>query len=212
MAQASSSVFPETNNGPIVLLWSCLLFMAVKFRSVFPVKMKRTQDRKAVLNNGIQKKRVLFEAFERGSASAAVAPALDGMNKAVRIRTGWKRDQNGWKGDRLGCIQTHGEGDRSVHMLSLACNDVALAFFQICSAPDIYAFYSFCLELRCSCFASHAHTVIPVLWNIDEIGSIAERHWQSKVEVMKSVLYFPDMHKIQELHSLVCASCYAQYE
>ena len=138
--------FPETNNGPIAFLLSCLLFMAVTFGSVFSVKMKRTQDRKAVLNNGIQKKRVLFEAFERGSASAAVAPALDGMDTAVRIRTGWKLDQNGWKGDRLGCIQTHGEGDRSVHMLSLACNDVALAFSIFVQFPTYMPFILFVLS------------------------------------------------------------------
>jgi len=32
------------------------------------------------------------------------------------------------------------------------------------------------------------------------------------LESCASVLYFPEMHKIQELHALVCASCYAQYE
>ena len=133
------------------------------------------------------------------------------------VWTGQKRDQNGCKRDRSGPIQTHGEGDRFVHMLPLACNDVALAFFQFCSVPDIYAFYSVCLELRCSCFASHAHTIIPVLWNIDKIGSIVERYWQSKVEVMR-LQWSPyqentdSTHKIQELHAMVCASCYAQYE
>ena len=61
------------------------LVTALKIGSVFSVKMKRAQDRKAVLDNGIQKKRMLFEALEHGSASAAIAPALDGMDKAVRI-------------------------------------------------------------------------------------------------------------------------------
>ena len=74
-----------------------------------------------------------------------------------------------------------------------------------------------CLELRCSCFASHAHTVIPVLWNIDKFGSIVERYWQSKVEVLRLHLrpYQENTEltpKIQELHALVCASCYTQYE
>ena len=140
LAQASSFFLLRQTTVLLLFWWSCLLFMAVKFGSVFSVKMKRTQDRKAVLNNGIQKKRVLFEALERGSASAVVALALDGMDKAVRIRTGRKRDQNGWKGDRLGCIQTHGEGDRSVHMLSLACNDVALSFF-----PILFCYRHICL-------------------------------------------------------------------
>ena len=74
-----------TNNGPFALFVVLALVMAVKIGSVFSVKMKRAQDRKAVLNNGIEKKRVLLEALERGSASAAIAPALDGMDKAVRI-------------------------------------------------------------------------------------------------------------------------------
>jgi hypothetical protein len=44
-----------------------------------------------------------------------------------------------------------------------------------------------------------------------------ERHWQSKVKVMR-LQWSPYQenteltHKIQELHALVCASCYAQYE
>jgi len=76
---------PETNNGPFALFVVLALVTAVKIGSVFSVKMKRAQDRKAVLDNGIQKKRVLLEALERGSASAAIAPALDGMDKAVRI-------------------------------------------------------------------------------------------------------------------------------
>ena len=55
------------------------------------------------------------------------------------------------------------------------------------------------------------------MWNIDKIGSIVERYWQSKVEVMR-LQWSPYQenteltHKIQELHALVCASCYAQYE
>ena len=56
------------------------------------------------------------------------------------VKTGQKRDQNGCKRDRVGPIQTHGEGHRFVHMLPLACNDVALAFFQFCSVPDIYIY------------------------------------------------------------------------
>ena len=56
------------------------------------------------------------------------------------VRTGQKRDQNGCKRDRVGRIQTHGEGHRLVHMLPLACNDVALTFFQFCSVPDIHIY------------------------------------------------------------------------
>ena len=77
--------FPETNNGPFVVFVFLALVMAVKIGFVFSVKMKRAQGRKAVLDNGIQKKRVLLEVLERGPASAAIAPALDGMDKAVRI-------------------------------------------------------------------------------------------------------------------------------
>ena len=44
-----------------------------------------------------------------------------------------------------------------------------------------------------------------------------ERYWQSKVEVLRlewcSYQENTELtHKIQELHALVCASCYAQYE
>ena len=44
-----------------------------------------------------------------------------------------------------------------------------------------------------------------------------ERHWQSKVEVLRLQWWSYEentelTHKIQELHALVCASCYAQYE
>ena len=85
MAQASSSFFPETNNGPLFFFVVLALVTALKIGSVCSVKMKRAQDRKAVLNNGIQKKRMLFEALEHGSASSAIAPALDGMDKAMRI-------------------------------------------------------------------------------------------------------------------------------
>ena len=71
------------------------------------------------------------------------------------------------------------------------------------------ALFSVGLQHRCSCFASHARTIIPVLWNIDKIRSIVERYWQSKVEVMR-VQWSPDeentelTHGIQELHALVC--------
>ena len=56
------------------------------------------------------------------------------------VWTGQKRDQDGCKRDRVGPIQTHGEGDRFVHMLPLACNDVALSCFKCCYVPDIYIY------------------------------------------------------------------------
>ena len=139
--------------------------------------------------------------------------------KDIRIPTGWKSDQNGRKGDCLKCIQTHGEDDRFVHMLSLACNEVALAFFF--SNFVLFLIYMpFVLSVSSS--DVRALLLMPTLsslycGNIDKIGSIVERYWQSKVEVLRLQLrpYQENTEltpKIQELHALVCASCYTQYE
>ena len=104
-------------------------------------------------------------------------------------------------------------------MLSLVCDEAFLYFFQIFSVPDTIALYSVGLQHRCSCFASHARTIIPVFWNIDKIGSIVERYLQSKLfhsPSLENVSSYEENAEltqgIQELHALVCGYLYNRYQ
>ena len=148
-------------------------------------------------------------------------------------RTGWKKDRSGHiqngrkqdcsgridncqKRDRMGCMQTDWKADRYVPMFPLVCDEAFLSFFQICLVPDTIASYSVGIQHRCSCVVSHARNIIPVLWNIDKIGSIVQRLLQSKVVHSRSLdkVSSYDVNSeltqgIQELHALVCAYLYA---
>ena len=61
----------------------------------------------------------------------------------------------------------------------LGCPDIALVCLQFCSAPDTIAFYSMGRHHWSSYVASHAQSLIPVLWKCNQIATILEFYWRS---------------------------------
>ena len=61
----------------------------------------------------------------------------------------------------------------------LGCPDIALVCLQFCSVPDTIAFYSIGRHHWSSFVVFHAHSLIPVLWNFDQIATILEFDWRS---------------------------------
>ena len=102
-----------------------------------------------------------------------------------------------------------------VHMAYLVfkCPEVALVVAQFCASPDITATYAACTHYSHWFRTSNVRNILPVLWNINQIGEIVVRYMDSCLESG-----YVDSDSDREVesdavdrHEAICASLYNRY-
>ena len=93
----------------------------------------------------------------------------------------------------------------------LGSPDTALVFLQFGYVPETILFYSISHYHWSLYLSSHVHSLIPLLWNFDQIASILEVYWHS--------LTGPDGDEADgdedvscSVHRRLCARLYRRYE
>ena len=93
----------------------------------------------------------------------------------------------------------------------LGSPDTALVFLQFCYVPETISFYSISRYHRSLYLSSHVHSLIPLMWNFDQIATILKVYWHSWMG--------PDGDEADgdedvscSVHRCLCAHLYRRYE